>query len=127
MPPMTHASDREKDRILRREFEASAMSSALRWFAAAVLATGLPCRPCLPGSQAPSDPEPKAKIVIVVGAPGTDEFGARFEAWAGHLEQAASSGSVEVVRVGPGARENPAATDRDVSWLPVNGDGGVAV
>ncbi|MEE8467402.1 MAG: hypothetical protein V3T22_03045, partial [Planctomycetota bacterium] len=59
-----------------------------------------------------------ATIVLVVGAAGTPEFGAQFATWADRWEAAATRGTAEILRVGPGAPDTAGApdtggTDRD--------------
>jgi hypothetical protein len=43
-----------------------------------------------------------ATVIVVVGAPGEEEFGNRFNEWAGHWEKAAKAGGAKWVPIGYG-------------------------
>jgi len=43
-----------------------------------------------------------ATVIVVVGAPGEEEFGNRFNGWAGHWEKAAKAGGAKWVPIGYG-------------------------
>lgn len=61
----------------------------------------------------PSGPEgviPRARIILVLGAAGADEFGEQFETWAKNWEQAAEKGRASVTVVG---RDVDGSTDRE--------------
>ncbi|WP_422927743.1 hypothetical protein [Singulisphaera sp. PoT] len=81
--------------------------------------------------------EDRARVVIVVGAPGTPEYGTQFQAWAGLWQAAASKSSAEVTRIGVGdpsdktpdrdklraALTEGAATSQEPLWLVLIGHG----
>ncbi len=50
-------------------------------------------------------------MIVVVGAPGTPEYGKTFDGWADRWRAAAEKGAADVVRIGADAEESP--TDRD--------------
>ncbi len=59
--------------------------------------------------------EDRPMAIIVVGAPGTADYGKQFDQWATRLARASEQGGAQVVRVGPGAAESPEGSeDRDV-------------
>lgn len=76
----------------------------------------------LAASAAGQDPTPKPEradrptVVVVVGTPGTPEYGAEFDRAAGLWADAAAKGSARLVRIGPGdgasGEGNPADRDR---------------
>lgn len=71
-----------------------------------------------PAVAAPSEDsaaEERPAVLIVVGAPGTEDYGSEFEAWAGSWETAAREGGAEVTRIGPGSSDGAGdgATDRE--------------
>jgi hypothetical protein len=55
---------------------------------------------------------PPATVVLVVGAEGTPEYGAQFATWAERWEAAATRGTAQTLRVGPGA-PGAEGTDRE--------------
>lgn len=71
----------------------------------------------LPAQDAPAArDDPSQVLVVVVGAPGAEEYGAQFAEWATRLKQAAESGGVTCVLVGLDEHESATAdsqTDRD--------------
>jgi hypothetical protein len=56
-------------------------------------------------------PEPKAHVLVVVGAPGSPEYGESFQKWAGQWQAAVAKGNAEFTQIGrdPEGKEN----DRD--------------
>ena len=46
--------------------------------------------------------EPRASVLVVVGAEGTEEYGRQFEQWAGRWEAAARRGNADVTIIGHG-------------------------
>ena len=57
-----------------------------------------------------ADPSDRPTVIVVVGAPGTPEYGAEFRRWADLWASAAAKGSAQLVRIGEG---DDSATDRD--------------
>src|SRR4051794_18857891 len=55
---------------------------------------------CLCMAAVAGEPEDRARVVIIVGAPGTPEYEAQFRDWAGRWQAAAAKASAEVVRIG---------------------------
>jgi hypothetical protein len=53
-------------------------------------------------------------VLVVVGAPGTAEYGMQFDAWAERLVKTAETAQAKVVRLGPGATE-AAPGDHDLA------------
>jgi hypothetical protein len=62
---------------------------------------------CLAGAP----PEDRPCVLVVVGAPGTPEYGPQFREWADRWEVAAKKGNAEFVRIG--TDEESGTTDRD--------------
>jgi hypothetical protein len=52
-------------------------------------------------------------VIVVVGAPGTPEYGRQFEQWAERVVSAAEQGAADVVRLGPGAELSGEGNDRE--------------
>jgi hypothetical protein len=52
-------------------------------------------------------------VIVVVGAPGTPEYGAQFRAWAAQWEAAAKQGGAESVRIGLDEPRPGTPSDRD--------------
>ncbi len=48
--------------------------------------------------------EDRPAVIVVVGAPGTPEYGRQFDQWATRLVQAAEKGGARVTRIGPGGQ-----------------------
>jgi hypothetical protein len=69
------------------------------------LSLALPLLALAPSPLLPAAPGTKDRqtLIVVVGAPGTDEYGAEFERWAAAWEQTARKGGAHLVRLGPGA------------------------
>jgi len=42
----------------------------------------------------------RARVIVVTGAPGTEEYGEMFRQWAGRWEQAAKQAEVDLIRIG---------------------------
>lgn len=78
-----------------------------------------------PATVSPADlptnpPTNRPTVVLIVGAPGTDEYGANFNTWAERWQAAATAAAADFIRIGPGspavavsaapAAENAAAT-----------------
>src|SRR4029453_17599428 len=55
--------------------------------------------------------EPRASVVVVVGAEGTEEYGRQFRQWAGRWEDAAKRGGADAAVIG--IEEPGEKTDRD--------------
>jgi hypothetical protein len=47
-----------------------------------------------------ADAEPRATVLIVVGAEGTEEYGQQFRSWAARWQAAAERGNAECVTIG---------------------------
>jgi hypothetical protein len=60
-----------------------------------------------------SNVTPQPTLVVVVGAAGEEEFGARFEEWAATWESAANKGGIRLVRIG--VATNAPVSDEDDS------------
>lgn len=58
------------------------------------------------------DSEPRASVVVVVGAEGTPEFGRHFRQWAGRWAEAAGRAKADLVQIGVDDAGNPADRDR---------------
>ena len=58
-----------------------------------------------------ADAEPRAEVVVVVGAAGTDEFGQQFRQWAERWQQGAEQAKAECVSIG--LDESGEKSDRD--------------
>jgi hypothetical protein len=55
--------------------------------------------------------EPRASVVVVVGAEGTEEYGRQFRQWAGRWEEAARRGNADITMIGldePGEKSDRA-------------------
>ena len=59
----------------------------------------------------------RPSVIVVVGAPGTDEYGAEFERWAGKWAAAAEKGDAKLVRLGPGGASKRADGESDRELL----------
>ena len=69
-----------------------------------VLTIGLLLACCAPARAE----HPRAAVIVVVGAEGTDEFGKQFRQWAGRWEEAAKKGQAEFTTIGlSAAAEKP--------------------
>src|SRR6185312_16093326 len=60
---------------------------------------------------AAAGPDDRSTVIIVVGAPGTPEYGKQFQAWADQWDAAARKASAESIRIG--SSEPGSTTDRD--------------
>lgn len=90
----------------------------------------------LSANVAPAPETVERSVLVVVGAPGTDEYAPIFERWARHWRQAEESGNAEVKMIGldsPGEKDDrtliqewldrqPKAGDREL-WLVFLGHG----
>ena len=67
---------------------------------------------CAALMTASADESPRAKVVVVVGAEGAEEYGQQFRQWSGRWADAAKRGGADFVQIGSGAAGN--TDDRDV-------------
>lgn len=61
--------------------------------------------------------EGRPAVLVVVGAPGTDEYGQQFHEWAGRLKTAADRGQAAFTAIGLGEEAGKADRDRLKDWL----------
>ena len=64
--------------------------------------------------------EPRASVVIVVGAEGAAEYAARFRQWAGRWEEAAKRGNADFVQIGLDESGQTSDRERLQQWLAKN-------
>ena len=57
-------------------------------------------------------PEERPRVIVVVGASGTPEYGKAFERWANRWRTAAEMGAADVIRIGADADESTTDHDR---------------
>ncbi|WP_250846661.1 hypothetical protein [Aquisphaera insulae] len=63
-------------------------------------------------ATAPASPPDRPTVIVVVGAPGDEEYGGEFRRWAGLWRSAAEKGSAAFVLIGEGPDGNPSDKDR---------------
>ena len=90
----------------------------------------------LAGIVLASSPEPRATVIVVVGAEGAPEFGRQFKTWAERWQEAARRGAADIAILGldkPGAKDDrsllqerlaaSAGTSTGPLWLILIGHG----